>query len=101
MELKAYQTYVNRELEIRFWRTAHGQEVDFILEDMAVAIEVKGSARVHDGDLRGLTTLAEEGPVGRRIVVCLEPEPRTVAQGIEILPWSVFCARLWGGDLGI
>lgn len=101
MELKAYQAYASRDLEIRFWRTAHGQEVDFILDDLAVAIEVKGSARVHDGDLRGMRTLAEEGPVGRKVVVCLEPEPRTVAPGIEVLPWSVFFARLWAGELGV
>jgi len=101
MELKAYQAYASRDLEIRFWRTAHGQEVDFVLDDLALAIEVKGSARVHDGDLRGLRALAGEDRVGRKLVVCLEPEPRTVVPGIEILPWSLFFSRLWAGDLGV
>jgi len=45
MELKAYQAYRNPELEIRYWRTSTGFEVDFILGDMDVAIEVK----VHRG----------------------------------------------------
>ena len=101
MELKAYQAYASRDMEIRFWRTAHGKEVDFVLDDLAVAIEVKGSPRVHDGDLRGLRLLAEEGPVGRMVVVCLETEPRVVAPDIEILPWSVFFERLWAGGLGV
>jgi len=30
-----------------------------------------------------------------------EPEPRTVAPGIEVLPWTVFIARRWAGDLGL
>jgi predicted AAA+ superfamily ATPase len=101
MELKAYQAYSSRDMEIRFWRTAHGLEVDFVLDDMAVAIEIKGSARVHDGDLRGMRALAEERSVGLKVVVSLEPEPRTVAPGIEILPWATFFARLWAGDLGV
>lgn len=101
MELRAYQAYASRDMEIRFWRTAHGAEVDFVLDDMAVAVEVKGSARVHDADLRSLRTLAGEGPVGSKLVVCLEREPRTVEPGIEILPWTVFFTRLWAGDLGV
>jgi len=76
-------------------------EVDFVLDDMAVAIEIKGSARVHGGDLRGLRALAEEFSVRRKVVVSLEPEPRTVAPGIEILPWSAFFSQLWAGDLGV
>lgn len=47
MELKAYKAYRYPELEIRYWRTSTGYEVDFILDDMATAIEVKASARIH------------------------------------------------------
>jgi len=46
MELKAYQAYRNPELDIRYWRTSTGFEVDFILGNMNVAIEVKGRSRV-------------------------------------------------------
>lgn len=101
MELMAYRAYTSPDMEIRFWRTTHGQEVDFVLDDMAVAIEVKASARVHGGDPRGLRLLAEERPVRSKIVVCRESEPRTVAGDIEVLPWSVFFSRLWDGDLGV
>jgi predicted AAA+ superfamily ATPase len=101
MELRAYQAYRAPDLEIRFWRTASGQEVDFILGDMRLAIEVKGGARVHDGDLRGLRTLAEESRARKSIVVCLEREPRNVAPAIEILPWRRFTERLWGDELGL
>lgn len=98
MELKAYQAYKNPDMPIAFWRTSSGQEVDFILGDKELALEIKGSRRVHEGDLRALTSLREDGPVKKRVVVCLEDEPRT-AQKIEILPWRRFLERLWGGDL--
>lgn len=101
MELRAYQSYRQPDLELRFWRTASGHEIDFIAGDLDLAVEVKGGARVHDGDLRGLRALAEEHRVRRRVVACLEKQPRVVADGIEILPWRIFLQRLWAGDLGV
>jgi predicted AAA+ superfamily ATPase len=101
MELKAYQAYRQPDMDLRFWRTASGYEVDAILGDVDVAIEIKGGNRVHDGDLRGLRALAEEHRVRRAVVVSLERQPRTVPTGIEVLPWKVFLDRLWAGDLGV
>jgi predicted AAA+ superfamily ATPase len=101
MELRGYQVYRQPDLEIAFWRTASGQEVDFVLGDMRVAIEVKAGSRVHDGDLRSLRTLGEESRVRHRLVVCLEDEPRRLTDGIEIVPWRQFLERLWDGDLGV
>jgi len=37
--------------------------------------------------------------VGRRLVVCLEPNPRRTDDGIEILPASEFVAELASGEL--
>lgn len=98
MELRAYQAYRNPELPITFWRTSSGQEVDFILGEKDLALEIKGSRRVHEGDLNSLKTLKEEGPVKHTVVVCLEKEPRIVEKAIEILPWRIFIDRLWQGD---
>jgi len=101
MELKAYQAYRNPELDIRYWRTTTGFEVDFILEDMAVAIEVKGSARVHATHTRGLRALLEEHRVKRALVVCLEQEPRKIGHSIQVLPWQMFLEMLWRDQLGV
>lgn len=98
MEIQNYRRYRNPDLDVRFWRTSTGYEVDFVLDDMKVAIEVKGGARIHTGDLRGLKALRESHRVKRAVLVCLEKEPRIV-EGIEILPWSVFLDRLWSGEL--
>ena len=101
MELKAYQAYRNPELEIRYWRTSTGFEVDFILGEMDVAIEVKGSQRVHSNHIRGLRALLEEHSVKRAVIVSLEKHPRKLDPPLEILPWKVFLEALWSGELGV
>ena len=99
MELKAYQAYRNPELDIRYWRTSTGFEVDFILGDMNVAIEVKGTQRVHSGHVRGLKALLEEHSVERAIIVSLEKEPKRLESSLEVLPWQLFLEALWSGEL--
>lgn len=101
MELKAYQAYRNPELDIRYWRTSTGFEVDFVLDEMAVAIEVKASAKVHQGHLRGLKALMAEQSVRRAILVCQESRPKKIDTAIEIWPWELFLDELWSGNLGI
>jgi predicted AAA+ superfamily ATPase len=102
MELLAYRAYRAPELDIRYWRTSTGQEVDFLLDDRAVAIEVKASARVHEAELKALTALGEDGSVKKRLVISLETHPREVRDRlgpIVILPWREFLAQLWSGGL--
>ncbi len=48
---------------------------DFVLGDMAVAIEAKSSAKITRDHLKGLRSLVIDHPhVARWIVVCREPE---------------------------
>ncbi len=101
LELRAYKAYRVPELEIRYWRTASGFEVDFVLDDLRLAIEVK-SGRVHETDLKGLSALCDDRPVGRRLVVCLESSARELADRhgtVQILPLDEFVQRLWAGEL--
>ena len=98
MELKAYQAYRNPDWPITFWRTSTGREVDFLLGDKELAIEIKGSARVHEGDIGGLKALLEDGPVKKCCIVCLEKQPRRLAKNIEVIPWPQFIERLWAGE---
>lgn len=98
MELRAYQAYKEPEMPISYWRTSSGQEVDFLLGEREVAIEIK-SGNVHEGDLRGLRALLQDGPVKKAIIVSLEKEPRRIAGSIEILPWQEFLALLWSGKI--
>ena len=98
MEMRAYKAYKNPDIPIYFWRTSAGQEVDFIMGDKELAVEIKASARVHEGDMRSLTALKEDGRVKNAVIVSLEKEPRSLANGIEILPWRTFIEKLWAGE---
>ncbi len=99
MELKAYQAYRKPDMPITFWRTSTGREVDFILGEKELAVEIKGSSRVHEGDIRSLQALIEDGPAKKVCLVCLEKQPRHLANNIQILPWQVFIEQLWNGEL--
>jgi uncharacterized protein len=98
MELKAYQAYRNPDMPITFWRTSTGREVDFILGDKNVAVEIKGSARIHEGDIRSLQSLLDDGPVQKACIVSLERQSRRLTKDIEAIPWQLFIERLWQGD---
>jgi len=101
MELKAYQAYRNPKLDIRYWRNSIGFEVDFILGNMQVAIEVKGSPKMHSAHTRGLKALLEEHPVEKAIIIALEKQLRMLENKVEVLPWRYFLERLWTGELWI
>jgi len=101
MELKAYQAYRNPDLDIRYRRTSTRFEVNFILGDMQVALETKGSTHVHSAHTRSLRALLEEHKVEKTIIISLEKHPRMLEYGLEVLPWQNFLERLWAGELGV
>ncbi|MBL7685110.1 MAG: ATP-binding protein [Deltaproteobacteria bacterium] len=98
MEIKAYQAYRNPEMEIRYWRTSTGQEVDFILGEMDVAIEIKGGARVHETDCKSLKILKEEYKAKKCILVSLEKPRKHLEKDIMCLYWQDFVEGLWAGE---
>jgi predicted AAA+ superfamily ATPase len=67
--------------------------VDFVIRD-EVAIEVKATERMRKNDLKGLRALAEELPLKRKIVVCIEASRWQEDDGIEIIPVSEFFQEL-------
>ena len=69
-----------------------------MLGDAEIAIEVKGTSRVDSSDLRSLRAFADDNRPRRSLLVCNERAPR-IHDGIEILPWRDFLARLWAGDV--
>ena len=98
-ELAAFVAYTDLDAELTHWRLPSGIEVDFVLGDMALAVEAKASANIGRPYLKGLRSLALEHDPGRRVVVCLEPRPRRTPDGIEVLPAETFVRRLWEGGL--
>lgn len=80
-------------------RSSDGKrEVDFLIGD-DVAIEVKSTKTVTDKHLTSLRELKEEGIFSSYIVISREESPRMLSDGILILPWKEFLARLWNGEI--
>jgi len=99
-ELSAAIAYRESASELSYWRLASGIEVDFVIDQIRIAIEVKASANITGDHLKGLRAIAEDHPrVERRIVVCLEPRRRKIDGDIEILPIDAFLQELWSGAL--
>ena len=94
-EIKAFCDYHRLDTP-RYWRSKSNIEVDFLVGN--IAVEVKAKRVVGKRDMRGLVALRDEGLFEGYIVVCMEPEPRTV-DGIRIMPWANFLDELWGGKL--
>lgn len=100
MELMAYKAYKNPELELHFWRTHSGQEVDFIIGNMNIALEIKSSKRVHEKDIKPLLALKEEYNVKNTILISFETEPKKLSN-INCWPWEYFLQKLWNGDFDL
>lgn len=99
-ELAANNAYREAFERLSYWRLASGIEVDFIVDDLEIAIEAKATAKVTTDHLRGLRNLAQDHPrVRQRIVVCLESKSRRTEDGILILPAREFCERLNADEL--
>lgn len=98
LELRAYLDYRRLDHPLTYWRSRSQLEVDFVVGD-AVGVEVKASGRVTPRDYKGLTALAEEVPLARRIVVCGERMRRTADDGTEMMRPEQFFEALWTGSI--
>lgn len=98
LELRAFLDHQRLPLDLSYWRTHTGHEVDFLVGE-ALAVEVKTTSRVDDRDLRSLRALAAVVSTERRLVVSTEAMSRRTDDGIEILPVAEFFRRLWAGEL--
>ena len=99
-ELRAHNAYSEAFATLSYWRLASGIEVDFVVNDLAVAIEAKATARVTADHVKGLRSLVQDHPRTRqRVVVCLERQSRRTDDGILILSATDFVERLHAGDL--
>lgn len=98
-ELRCFLLYTQSEMELTWWRTSGGVEVDFVIGPASTAIEVKSSMRITSDHLKGLRTFAEDYPQCKnKVVVCCESTNRKTEDGILILNWKDFLARLWDGQ---
>lgn len=97
LELKRLLTYRELDWPMYYWRTAHGAEVDVVLEtDGGVwAIEIKSGATIRPTELSGLRSFREDHPDARLVCVADIERPFNVGD-IECLPWRHFFDQVAG-----
>ena len=98
LEIRAFLSYKQMDIPFTYWRSTSQLEVDFLLDDK-VAIEVKGTGKVHERDTKGLCALKDDIPHLRRIIVCLESERMLLSSGVEVIPLNEFLNDLWNGAI--
>ena len=94
--LKAWSTYSSdRYLDVYFWRTKNGLEVDFIVEGKNDfhAIEVKNSRVVHSRDLKGLKEFKKDYPESKPILL-YRGDHKIKVDGISCMPVDQFLLNL-------
>ncbi len=103
MELMAYLKMNRKRMDITYWRTKTGLEVDFILGNAQIAIEVKISDQVHQQDLKGLIAFCEEFPTVKPFVISQDRRTRNLKVNeeinITIMPWKIFLNHLWQHEI--
>ncbi len=67
--LKAWNSTIDDEHKIYYWRTKHGIEVDFIIygKKYFLAIEVKNTSKIRQEDLKGLKAFLNDYPESRGV----------------------------------
>ena len=92
LETIAAMYYERRINGLSYWRSASGYEVDLLI-DTHTALEFK-SGNVHEQDCAGLLALSEEMRLKNKWIVSTESQVRTLANGIEVVPWKTYVERL-------
>jgi len=98
-QLKAWIEYSWNNLEIYFWRTKSGNEVDFILygENSFYAIEIKNSGSIRKKDLHGLIAFIEDYPGAIPLLLYRGKDKLKIAN-ILCLPVEGFLKQLTPGE---
>ena len=90
-DLLAWRDSRTKLAEVLYWRTATGEEVDFVLEidGKVTPIEVKATARQRVGDARHLVSFRDEYKRRSRPALLLHTGDRVewLAPGILAAPW--------------
>lgn len=98
MELRAYLSYQRKHMiEICFWRSRYGHEVDFLV-GKEVAIEVKASSKTSARDLKGLQALSEE-KIFKNFYLVSQDRTNRKHGVFNFVYWQEFLQRLWSGRL--
>ncbi|MGB3053602.1 MAG: DUF4143 domain-containing protein, partial [Acidimicrobiales bacterium] len=95
LDLLAWRDLQPRRPEVLYWRTATGQEVDFVIETPSrlLPIEVKAAARVAPADARGLEAFLDEYPdlADGALLLHTGSETYPLTRRVLAAPWWAVC----------
>ena len=93
--LRAWIAYSRFDVDLVFWRTRAGTEVDFVVygDTGLQAFEVKNAARVHSADLRALRAFRDDYPEAESALLYRGHE-RLRIDGVWCLPVEDFLRRM-------
>ncbi len=95
-QIIALNSYHRWDLQLHFWRTNTGSEVDLILargDKILAAIEIKSSSRLSPDDTSGLRSFHEENSSVPLYVVSTAERTRDAPNDIRVFPWQTFLLR--------
>ena len=94
-DLIAWRDLQPRRPEVLYWRTATGQEVDFMIETpkRLLPIEVKAAARVTPADAKGLETFLDEyaDAADGALLLYTGTESFPLTKRVLAVPWCAVC----------
>ncbi len=99
-EIRTYNQYSGRLLDLSYWQSDTGKEVDFLIGDYICAIEAKAVNRLRNEHFDGLRALALEQPqIKKKLLVTHESETLHREDGIQVVNYRDFIQNLWSGQL--
>ncbi len=90
LEITRLNHYHRLDLDLSFYRTERGAEVDCIIETPAgktIAVEIKASAHPSSAMLKGLKSFKEKVSKAQLILACRVERPQVI-NDVTVLPWQ-------------
>ena len=90
--------YRRLDVQLYYWRTNHGAEVDLLLsrgERILYALEIKSSQNIAKESLTGLNSFMSDNPHVPVYVLGEKQKKRELENGVTILNWHEFILDEW------
>lgn len=88
--------YMRLDLQLYYWRTNHGSEVDLLVcrgEYILAAVEIKSSQFISTETLSGLKNFCSEHPETPAFVLGDDQTPRLISDKILLMNWDEFISE--------
>jgi len=98
-QIMAFIQYMRMDLQLYYWRTHHGAEVDLLLckgSRIICALEIKSSQNIARENLTGLLSFISENPKVEAYVLGRQQNARLINRTISVMNWDHFILEKLG-----